>query len=230
MTMLSEIVGAAVVGRSVNAMGDVRTDKVLANYDVDYLLRGATGQPIANPANSPGCTPILRAIIDQTGMPYGIGRELSNDGESYGHQGGNAIDVIAASTSTDEHGALAALCVLLQQVPELFATVIHYDPDYPANDLYIHDGQVTDNSAFGGTNSITVTEALGRIHISSSLGRLTSALTRPTVQAVLAPGGTAHTSDRFGDRSVEIAGGLAVPKLGLAISTEARESTPVRFW
>lgn len=181
-----------------NAIGTVRVTSQPATYGTDLLIQACTQDGLVpNPNKSPGCTPILRELMNQSGVPYSVVLELANDGDPNGHEGGNAIDFAGPSTSTVLTGAsvndaalqeLAAIGTFIRAVPSLFAMAIHYDPITPSNSVYIWDGKLTNAAQFGGITAQIVTDSTSVIHVSSSKARLLAALQSPVIQAALGVG------------------------------------------
>lgn len=177
------------------ALGTARSAATLPSYGID-LLRAGCVEPnvLPNPNHSTGCSPVLRELLRESGVPFSVVREIANDGDTNGHQGGNAIDVagpdsptiLSGSSITDaQYQQMAEICRYLRAVPSLFASVIHYDPISPSNSLFIWDGHVTTVDQFGGVQSALVQAAIGNIHISSSRSRLIKTLTAPAIAAAL---------------------------------------------
>lgn len=132
---------------------------------------------LPNPLGSPGCSPVLRAILELSLLPFTVVRELASDGDRNGHAGGNAIDV-----DGDDDPLL--LATFLRQVPQLFACAL-WVSDAPDDGLYVLNGVPTDPSAFPAAARAAYADTL---HLSSSRGRLRTALQRHDVAAVLAAG------------------------------------------
>lgn len=235
-----------------NSLGPVRVTGTAAKFGVDLLVQACTQDGVLpNPSQSPGCSTILRELMNQSGVPYSIVRELANDGDPNGHQGGNALDLAGPSTSTVLTGAsvndgayqeMAVICAFLRAVPSLFATVIHYDPITPSNSLYIWDGRLTTAAQFGGVTAQVVKDSISNIHISSSRSRLLAALQSPTGQAALGFGPavtdpttravtTKTVPDPFGtDRYVYVNndGYFGNPVAGLAVEKDPAQT--INFW
>lgn len=175
------------------ALGTIREDGGASRYDLSTLVAALTGSSglVDNPNNSPGCSPVLRALLEQSGVPFSVTREVFNDGDPNAHAGGNALDIAGpdtalASNSASEGNsqAMSVLCDLLATVPSLFATVIHYDP-VTGHSLFIWDGKITTVNQFGGVDAQVVQDSINSIHISSSKTRLLNGLQDPAVQATL---------------------------------------------
>lgn len=179
------------------SLGTIREDGGESGYDVtamlDYLGTNTGNDAVPNPNRSAGVSPVLRALLTQSGIPFSIVREVYNDGDPNGHQGGNALDIAGADTSLAvsqqtaseaQSAAMQALCNLLAQVPQLFSSVIHYDPE-GGNSLFIWDGQLVTAKTYGGTSSQAVLGAVDNIHIASSKSRLLAALKNADVLTAL---------------------------------------------
>jgi hypothetical protein len=251
-TLSGGLVDPFAITPTSNALGQVRLDGTLPKYGTDLLIQACTEDGVVlNPNHSPGCSPVLRELMTQSGVPYSVVREMANDGDPNGHEGGNAIDVAGPSTSTVLVGAsvsdaayqeMAEITAFLRAVPSLFASVIHYDPITPSNSLFIWDGQLTTAGQFGGLSAQIVKDSISNIHISSSRSRLLANLKTPVIQAALGtgPGFTDITTgaataaaipDLFGnDRYVYVNddGYIGSAVEGLAVKKEPAQI--VNFW
>lgn len=177
------------------SLGTIRASTIPASYDLAALAQACAGDDLlSNPNGSAGCSPILRAFLNQTGVAYSLVREVARDGDPNSHQGGNAIDVAGPSSPTFTTGGslsaqasteMAALVGVLRQVPELFACVIHYDPNASGNCLYIWNGAIVTAAKFGGVSSALVQNSVSNIHISSSKARLLRGFNSARVSAAL---------------------------------------------
>lgn len=129
------------------SLGDVRVTPVPAKFDMDVLRRALmVANVLPNPNKSPGCSPVIRAFLLQTGLPFGVSRELANDGDTTGHQSGNALDVVATTGSRSPDAALADLCAVLRAVSFMFTRFSHVDVDYPNDGLRMNTTTALDNS------------------------------------------------------------------------------------
>lgn len=141
-----------------------RPVEVPAAFDFDVLRIACTNPNVLpNPGHSAGCSPLLRELLQQTGLEHKLLREVFDDGNEAGHLGGNAIDITAVDP--------AAVARLFRQVPQLFETFA-YQSEYPSESLYILAGSLTSMAALPGlvdTSGVT-------LHLSSSLPRLLAAL------------------------------------------------------
>lgn len=186
------------------SLGVIRATPVTADYDLNVLRQGCTDKyTLVNPNSSPGCTPVLREFLTQSGLAYSLLREVARDGDPHSHQGGNAIDVAGPSTTSFTTGGslsaaaateIGTLVRLLRQVPQLFACVVHYDPTTPQRCLYVWDGKVVTVDTFGGAASPLVQASITNVHISSSMGRLLRGLSDPRTAAALGVSDT-YTDD-----------------------------------
>jgi hypothetical protein len=251
-TVSGTVVDPFDITTSSNALGPARVTGTTPRYGLDLLVQACTEDGVLpNPNSSPGCSPILRELMNQSGVPFSVVREMANDGDSNGHEGGNALDLAGPATSTvlagasltdAEYQAMGEICAFLRAVPTLFATVIHYDPVTPSNSLFIWDGKLTTASQFGGISAQIVKDSINNIHVSSSRSRLLAGFKSPVIQAALGtgPGVTdaatgAATSqtvpDLFStDRYVYVNddGYVGSPVTGLAVKKEPAQV--VNFW
>lgn len=188
------------------ALGLIRSDSTFSSYNISEL-RSAIAQPgsIDNPNGSSGCSPILRMLLKMSGLQFSIDRELANDGQTYGHQGGNALDISAS----DQQG-FEDLAAWADAFASLFSSAVWVNPDSTQASLYIWDGAVADPSVFptGFETGLTT-----RMHLSSSFGRLSKGFSDPFVLAAMGVGpgqvsGTTITAQfdlgQFGDRYVYV--------------------------
>lgn len=251
-TLSGDLVDPFAITPTSNALGQVRLAGTIPKYGTDLLIQGCTEDGVVpNPNHSPGCSPVLRELMTQSGVPYSVVREMANDGDPNGHEGGNAIDVAGPSTSTVLAGAsvtdsayqeMAEITGFLRAVPSLFASVIHYDPITPTNSLFIWDGQLTTAGQFGGVNAQIVKDSISNIHISSSRSRLLANLNTAVIRAALGTGPAftdtttgadigAVVPDLFGtDRYVYVNddGYVGSATEGLAVKKEPAQT--VNFW
>lgn len=178
-----------------NPLGSGSADTALPHFDVEQLLRATTDPTILpNPNLSLGCSPILRAIFDMTGIPFQVVREVATDGQTNGHQGGNALDIIGPSPYLQgDNTALTDLAdqemvdlgAFIKSVPELFASAIRVNPDNDAESIYVLDGKIVTKASF----NLTIRSDTQRfIHVSSSESRIRQALKNPGVLAAIGVG------------------------------------------
>jgi hypothetical protein len=178
-----------------NALGTARTTSTKASYGISFLIDACTDTAILpNPNGSSGCSPILRELLNESGVAYSVVREVANDGDPNSHQGGNALDLagpdspvvlVGQSVTAQAYQQMGEIVAFLSQVPELFACVIHLDPISPDNSLFIWDGQIVTSAQFGGDNAQMVQDSISNIHISSSKARLLRGFNNPKVVAAL---------------------------------------------
>lgn len=238
-------------------LGPIRTKDALPAYDLDRLVRGCTDpNSLPNPNRSKGCSPVLRELFYESGIPFSIIRETANDGENYGHQGGNALDIcgpdmpdVLSQILTDvQNQEMVYILDLLRAVPELFATAVHVDLDNASNSVFIYNGSLTTIAKFGGATGSAVRDYVQKIHISSSPQRLLSALNKERVQAALgivaiapgsAPGSGLTTPTRpfqigqFGNRRVWVNPEILLSEKNYPLDQMHAESDPalrVNFW
>ncbi len=151
--------------RPTVTLGRVRDVQVPEQFDLARLARAAKGADVLpNPADSPGCSPILRELLQQSGLAHGIDCELAHDSELVGHQGGNALDVTGSKA---ELNAVIDLCVRLAP---LFALVA-----YATTDRVIYDGRLTFAPADSDLAEFA-RRCTGHVHIASTARRLALAL------------------------------------------------------
>jgi hypothetical protein len=240
------------INPSSNAVGTVSTRTTGPSFGISYLIEACTNPKVlANPNNSPGCSPILRELLIESGIVFSVTREMANDGDPYGHLGGNALDLAGPASPTVLTGAsvtdaayqeMAQITSFLRQVPSLFASVIHYDPITPGASLYIWDGRIVTAAQYGGVTAQTVKDATSNIHISSSFTRLLQGFQDPKVAAALGlsnpytdpvTGNTtnAAATDPFtSDRYVYVNGDGYVGSNTVGLAAEKLPANIVNFW
>lgn len=176
-------------------LGVASSNNTLPHFNVQQL-QAACSDPnlLPNPNNSDGCSPVLRAIMEMSGLPYSIIRETGNDQQDAGHQGGNAIDVTGPTPPiTDDSTAISDIAdqemveieAFLRSVPELFAVAVRVNEENDSESLYILDGKIVTKAAFGTRLKKDTTNY---IHIASSAARIRAALNDKGVQASLGVG------------------------------------------
>ena len=176
-------------------LGVSSSNNTLPHFNVQQL-QAACSDPnlLPNPNHSEGCSPVLRAIFEMSGLPYAVIREVSNDQQESGHQGGNAIDItgptppltgdsISISDVADQE--MVELCVFIKSVPELFAVAVRVNEENDSESLYVLDGKIVTKSAFGTRLKKDTTNY---IHVASSGSRIRAALSDPGVQAAIGAG------------------------------------------
>lgn len=251
-TLTGQQVDPFAVTTSSNALGPARVSGSTPDFGVSLLIDACSDTSvIPNPNNSPGCSPVLRELMAQSGVPYSVVREVANDGDPHGHQGGNAVDLAGpdvnsitpgSAVSAVDYQYMASICSFLRSVPSLFASVIHYDPITADSSLYIWDGQITTVDQFGGNDAQIVQDAMSNIHVSSSVGRLIGGLKSPVVAAALDSGpaytdpGTGVTTtglvlDQFtADRYVYVNSDGYVGNTAQGLAAEKLPAQTVNFW
>lgn len=180
---------------TTSPLGVSTTNNTLPHFDVQQL-QSACANPnmLPNPNHSEGCSPVLRAIFEMSGLPYAILREVSNDGQEAGHQGGNALDITgptppltgdATAVSDVADQEMVELAAFIRSVPELFAVALRVNEENDSESLYILDGKIVTKAEFGTRLKKDTTNY---IHVASSASRLRAALAIPGVQAALGVG------------------------------------------
>lgn len=235
-----------------NAVGTVSFTSAGPSFGIPFLMEACTNTSLVpNPNNSPGCSPVLRELLVESGVAFSVTREMANDGDPNGHQGGNALDLAGPSSPTvltgtsvsdEAYQEMAEICSFLRQIPALFATVIHYDPVTPQASLFIWDGKIVTASQFGGTSAQIVKDAMSNIHISSSTARLLKGFQDPKVIAALGLSSaytdptTGQTTDNAltdpftSDRYVYVNGDGYVGSDTTGLAAEKQPSYVVNFW
>lgn len=158
-----------------------RADEVPAAFDFDILRLACSADVLWNPAHSTGCSPILRELLQQTGLAYKVKREIFDDGNPAVHQGGNALDI----SSPD----LAAVARLLRVAPQLF-DIFAYQSQYPADGLFVVDGTIVEPAAL---TAGLIDDTGQTAHMSSSSARLLVALHGAAPAALIAAAGGQFT-------------------------------------
>lgn len=193
---------------SQTALGG-RDAEALASYDFTRLLLACQNPNVVpNGSKSTGCSPVLRELLRQSGAVYQVTREVFDDGDSAGHQGGNAIDVSSPYP--------IAVAALFRTAPTLVDTFAYLSP-YGSESLFIRDGMITTSSDVAGL----VDSSGATVHLSSSLHRLNVSLSKPAVQSAIA----AATSGQFTNRDVY----AQDPTGSVGLTSEATRNA-VHFW
>lgn len=149
----------------------------IAKYDINLLRQAcADTSTIPNPDNSPGSSPILRELLEMSGLTYSVVREMANDGQASGHQGGNAVDIT---------GDFNALTKWAYAFAGLFAAAMWVNPDPNQESLYIWDGAIADLSVFPAGFETGLT---AKMHLATSIGRLSRAFSDPFILAAMGVG------------------------------------------
>lgn len=189
------LINASSVGVRAHALGEVRVKSAPPMFDLSALYAASTSSgssgSLPNPNSSQGCSPILRALFLQSGLPHAVVSELADDGQDAGHLGGNAIDVAPAVLSGSvATGQLRAIGDLVKRLAPLFAFAAFYFEAQPASSVFVWDGAVVDLDDVSPGVLSFAKQCTDRVHVASSSNRLAMALVDPIVSNLL--GGTAN--------------------------------------
>lgn len=200
---------SAYIATAVTALGG-RQAAVAPAFDVDLLQTACTNLGIvSNPGRSTGCSPVLRALLQQAGCEYQVSREIFDDEDSANHQGGNALDVVSDN--------LPAIARFIRTVYPLFHQVIYYNVNHSAESLWVQDGLL---SGDGTLFPVSVRYLSDSIHISSSLSRLRGQFDTGLVRSALSD--PQWTLPQFSNRNVYAA--------RLPVPSSLAEGIGVNFW
>lgn len=187
-----------------HSLGVVRPVHVESAYNIVPLLQAASNKPVSifNPNGSTGCSPILRLLLTQTGIAHSVVNEISLDGQPFGHNGGNAIDVGPGSVQNMLSDLRLAANVIKTFAP-LFSCVCYQDAADAGRSLFIWDGAVVANAAaltgLAGSSAQFAQACQTDIHIASSKTRILHILKTDTnIQSIFTalPTSTTQGADR----------------------------------
>lgn len=151
------------------AIGDVRTDVAPSQYNLAEISQALRGEiTLANPSTSPGCSPVLRLLLMQSGAPHSVTAELYQDGQVYGHGGGNALDVAPPAGSANVEPIIHAV----RSLPTAYATASFYDTATSTVRIFIWDGVVVAAEDMTDDQVEFAKLTVGSVHLSSSYARL----------------------------------------------------------
>jgi hypothetical protein len=152
-------------------LGDSRVLPGLPAYNLKALINEAKAvESTWNPSGSHGASPVIRLLLDQSGLVYSITGEIYNDGQIAGHQGGNALDVAGPS--------IHAVGDMLKRFAPLFSCVAYSSTTAGAT-VFVWNGAVTDPATITGATAF-LAGTTDHIHVASSRSRMISVMSTNT--------------------------------------------------